>query len=168
VSEPRRPIVELRSPAARALVPVLGGVLLLGAMALVLWGIAAYLSGDGQEASERLAPSRFQVGSVESAAAEVAESGPILFPGLDTTTGERTMVLAHEGDEPAEGWRLYYAFPADRDRTCTVEQVQGTDEFVDCEGRTLDVSDLAPPDPGVNPVVEDRRTLYIDLSGISS
>jgi hypothetical protein len=168
VSEPGRPRVELRSPVSRAVVPVVGGLALLAAMALTLWGIAAYLSGDGQEASERLAPSRFQVGSVESAAAEVSERGPILFPGLDTTTGERTMVLAHDGDEAAEGWRLYYAYPADRDRTCTVEQVQGTSEFVDCEGRTLDVSELAPPDPGVNPVVEDRRTLYIDLSGITS
>jgi hypothetical protein len=149
-------------------VPVVGGLALLAAMALTLWGIAAYLSGDGQETSERLAPSRFQVGSVESAAAEVSENGPILFPGLDTTTGERTMVLTHDGDEPAEGWRLYYAYPADRDRTCTVEQVQGTSDFVDCEDRTLDVSELAPPDRGVNPVVEDRRTLYIDLSGITS
>ncbi len=166
MSEQRGPIIELRSPVSRAIVPVLGGLALLALMALVLWGIAAYLSGDGREASERLAPSRFQVGSVESAATAVAEDGPILFPGLDTISGERTMVLTHDGEDPAEGWRLYYAFPADRDRTCTVEQVQGTASFVDCENRTLDVAELAPPEAGVNPVVEDGRTLYIDLSGI--
>jgi hypothetical protein len=57
---------------------------------------------------------------------------------------------------------VFYAFPADRDRSCAVEQVRGTDQFTDCEGRTLAVTDLTPP-PGVFPVVEDRETLYIDL-----
>ena len=97
----------------------------------------------------------------------MSEDGPILLPGLATTTGERTLVLDHEGDDPTRGWRVYYAFPADRDASCPVEQVIGTRQFVDCEGRTIVVTDLAPPDEGINPVVEDQRFLIIDLNGLA-
>jgi hypothetical protein len=158
----------MKTPLARAVVPVLGGIALLAAMALLLWGIAAYLSRDGSQASDRLAPNRFEVSSVQTAANTIAEDGPILFPGLDTTTGERTIVLDHEGTDPTVGWTVYYAYPAGADASCVVEQVIGTREFVDCEGSTIDVTDLAPPPPGVNPVVEGRRTLYIDLRGVTA
>jgi len=43
--------------------------------------------------------------------------------------------------------------------------VPGTSDFTDCAGRTLDVSELAPPDPGVFPIVEDGTTLVIDVRG---
>jgi hypothetical protein len=66
---------------------------------------------------------------------------------------------------PTDGWRVYWAYPADRDPTCIVEQVEGTRQFTDCDGRTIDVSELAPPDEGVFPRVEDRTTLVIDLRG---
>ena len=162
-----RPVIALRSPVTRAIVPVLGGIAVLAMMALVLWGIAAYLSGDDTEPSERLAPTTLEISSIESAAATVAESGPILLPGLNTTSGERTMVLHHEGDDPATGWIVFYAHPADRDPTCGIEQVRGTRRFVDCDGRTIDVTDLAPPPEGVNPVVDDG-VLSIDLRGVTS
>ena len=74
---------------ARAVVPVVGGIALLGAMALLLWGVAAYLSRDGTQASERLAPTRFEVSSVETAANSIAADGPILFPGLAGGAGKR-------------------------------------------------------------------------------
>lgn len=153
----------MKSPLARAVLPVLGGIALLGAMALLLWGIAAYLSRDGAQPSERLAPTRFEVSSVESAANTIEANGPILFPGLATTTGERTIVLHHEGTDPTVGWTVYFAYPAGADPSCAVEQRRGTRQFVDCDGDTIDVTDLAPPPPGINPVVEGRRTLYIDL-----
>ena len=38
-----------------------------------------------------------------------------------------------------EGWRVYYAYPADRTSDCLVEQVKGTRNFIDCEGRTVPV-----------------------------
>jgi len=146
-------------------VPVLGGLAILAAIALFTWGVAAYISGGGAETNDRLAPETFQVSTVESAAAQVEQSGPILFPGLNTTTGERTMVLDHEGDDPERGWRLYFAYPAGGDSTCVVTQVQGTSEFIDCEGTTLDVTELSPPPPGINPVVSDG-VLSIDLRGL--
>ena len=81
--------IRFRSPFARAVVPVLGGLLVLVAIGLFTWGIAAYISRGGAEVSERLAPTRFQVASTQTAARIVADDGPIMLPGLNTTTGER-------------------------------------------------------------------------------
>jgi hypothetical protein len=58
---------------------------------------------------------------------------------------------------------VYYAFPADRDVSCAIEQIVGTDTFTDCDGRTISVEDLAPPTNGEYPVIEDRVALFIDL-----
>lgn len=160
------PPVKLRSPLRRAVVPVLGGIGVLVAIGLFTWGVAAYISRGGAETTERLAPTTFTVGSVQNAAGIVEEDGPILFPGLNTTSGERTIVLDHQGDDPTRNWRIYYAHPVGRP-DCAVEQVIGTRTFVDCDGATIDVSDLSPPDAGVNPVVENQRTLIIDLRGVS-
>ena len=155
----RLAVQRLRSPLARAVVPVLGGALVIALIMLATWGIAALLK---EHPSERLAPSTFTVGGVEGLADEIADHGPLLFPGLNTTTGERTLVLDHQGEDATRGWRVFWAYPADRDSTCAVTQVQGTPMFTDCDGRHLDVSDLAPP-TDVHPVVENRKTLSIDL-----
>lgn len=164
---PTKPI-RLRSPIARAVVPVLGGIAFFVVLGLVTWGIAAYISRGGAEITERLAPTTLPMGSVQRNAEIVEEDGPIILPGLNTTTGEKTLVLDHQGDDPTRGWQIFYAFPAGRDFSCRVEQVVGTREFIDCDGNTIDVSDLSPPDAGVNPVVENQRTLIIDLSGITT
>jgi hypothetical protein len=163
----RRP-VKLRSPFARAVVPVLAGILALAVIGLITWGIAVWISRGDNVASERLAPSTFKVGSTRNAARIVAERGPILFPGLNTTTGERTIVLNHEGDDPAKGWQIYFAYPAGRDPSCAVVQIVDSRRFTDCNGNELDVTELAPPPPGVNPVVEDKRILVLDLRGITA
>jgi hypothetical protein len=149
----------LRSPLARAVVPVLGGALVIALIMLATWGVAALVK---EHPSERLAPSTFTVGSVEDVADEIADHGPLLFPGLNTTTGERTLVLDHEGDDPTADWHVYWAYPADQDPSCAVTQVQGTSTFTDCAERRLDVSELARP-AAVHPVVENRQTLTIDL-----
>ena len=152
----------LRSPLARAVVPVLGGAAVIALIFLATWGIAVFISRGGADSTERLAPSTFELGSVEARAASIAEDGPLLFPGLNTTSGARTLVVDHTGDDAAAGWRVYWAYPVDRDPTCAVEQERGTSTFVDCDGRRIDVTDLAPPD-GVFPVVSNDRTLSIDL-----
>jgi hypothetical protein len=149
----------LRSPLARAVGPVLGGALVIALIMVATWGIAALVK---ERPTERLAPSTFTVGGVEGIADEIADSGPLLFPGLNTTTGERTLVLDHEGDDPTRDWQVYWAYPADRDPSCVVTQIQATATFTDCDGRRLDVSALARP-AGVRPVVENRETLSIDL-----
>jgi hypothetical protein len=159
--------VRLKSPLVRAVVPVLGGIVFFVVLTLVMWGIAAWISRGGAEVSERLAPPRLEVASVQTAARIVAEEGPIILPGLNTTTGERTLVLDHEGADPTRGWRIYYAHPIDRP-DCPVEQVIGTRQFLDCDGTTITVADLSPPDAGVFPVVENQRVLYIDLAGVTT
>lgn len=157
----------MRSPFARAVVPVLGGIAVLALIMLFTYAMAVLISGsDGPEASERLAPRTIELGNVENRARDVAEGGPLLFPGLNTSIGERSLVLHHEGDDPATGWVVFAAHPADRPMSCAIEQVRGTDTFVDCDGRTVHVTDLAPPDGGIRPVVYDRQRLELDLSGV--
>ncbi len=158
-----RPI-QLRSPLARAVVPVLAGIGFFAVLGLVLWGIAALMAGQ-QEATTTFTPDRLEVGNVVRWAGSIDDEGPIIFAGLGTVTGERTLVLDHDGDDPERGWRVYYAYPADRGPDCPVEQITGTDRFVDCDGRTIAVSELAPPTNGEFPVVEDRTRLFIDLGG---
>ena len=165
-ADAQRP-VRLKSPFARAVVPVLGGIGFFVLLALATWGVAAWISRGGADVTDRLAPSRFEVGSTQNAAQIVDEEGPILFPGLNTTTGERTLVLDHEGTDPTRGWRILYAYPVGRP-DCPVEQVIGTREFIDCDGSTITVDDLSPPESGVFPVVEDQRILYIDLAGVTT
>ena len=140
-------------------------MLLLAAIFGFLWLMAVWLSGDGTETSERLAPTRLELGSVTARADDVAEEGPLLFQELDTVTGSRSIVVHHEGDDPATGWRLFYAFPVDRP-DCLAEQIPGTRTFVDCDGSELDVTELSPPTENVRPVVEDGRILFLDLSAL--
>ena len=159
------PLPELRSPVARAVVPVLAGIVLLAALGGFTWAIAAWISDGGGNTSNRFAPSVWTVGQVEPLAEEIAENGPLYFPELGTAIGDRSIVVDHTGDVDADGWRIYWAYPADRDASCVVTQVVGTRQFTDCEGRTIEVEQLAPPDTGVFPRVEDRRTLVLDLRG---
>lgn len=154
--------VELRSPLARAVTPVVAGLGFFVVLGLVLWGMAALMSGE-QTQTTTFTPSRLPVGNVVRWAESIDVDGPVIFPGLGTNTGERTLVLHHVGTNPERGWVLYYAHPADRAASCAVEQVVGTDQFVDCDGRTISVADLAPPANGEFPIIEDRTMLYIDL-----
>ena len=82
------------------MVPVLGGVVVLAAIFGATWAIAAWNARSDAEPTTRLAPRTLPVGRVESVAATITEMGPILFPGLNTTTGERTLILDHQGDDP--------------------------------------------------------------------
>ncbi len=156
---------QLRSPLARAVVPVLGGIVVLALLAGFTWGIAAYISSGNIDTSERLAPTTFPVGQVEYLSELVAADGPLFFAELGTPVGSRSIVVDHTGDDPANGWRVYWAYPADRSADCTVAQVVGTRDFTDCEGRTISVESLQPPLDGVRPVVIDATMLEIDLRG---
>ncbi|MFK7917766.1 MAG: hypothetical protein AB8G14_06785 [Ilumatobacter sp.] len=159
-------VPELRSPVMRAVAPVAAGILFFAVLGLIMWGIAAFLASDSTEPTENLAPPRLELGSVNGRANDVAEDGPLLFAELSTITGARSLVLDHQGEDPANGWRLYYAFPPDRP-DCPVSQIRGTATFIDCDGNELDVTELSPPTDPVRPVVEDESRLYLDLSAFS-
>ena len=153
---------EFRSPISRAVAPVLAGLGFFAVLGLIMWGIAALMAGE-QAQTTTFTPDRLPIGNVDQWSESINTNGPVLFPGLGTTSGERTIVLDHNGANSERGWVVYYAFPADRDVTCAIEQIVGTDTFTDCDGRTIAVEDLAPPTNGEYPIIEDRVALYIDL-----
>jgi hypothetical protein len=159
---PRRPSpVKLTSTWSRALVPVLAGLVVLAVLSGVLWGIASVVSRNSSQ-SEVLADRTFEPGPAVRYAELVAADGPILFPDLLGTDGDRTVVLHHEGDDPKQGWLIFLAHPADRPISCKVTQTPGTRTFTDCDGRRLDVLQLSPPPAGVKPVIQGD-TLILDL-----
>ena len=156
----------LRSPLARAVVPVLGGLAFFAVFFGGLWVAAKVINGRAEPGS-RIANTVFEVGKVKDIAKAIDEGGPLLFPDLKSTDGVRSIVLDHEGGDPATGWQVYYAYPADRTAACLVTHVPDSRKYTDCEGRSLTVQQLAPP-VDVRPVVENKKTLSIDLRGVTS
>ena len=151
----------LRSPLARAVVPVVAGIGFFGLLFLGLWGAAAVISRHPENITN-LGDQTFRVGRVDQVSESVKNTGPILYPDLRDPDGKRSIVLDHQGNQPAVGWRVFYAFPADRDDSCIAKQVEKTSTFTDCDGRTVDIEQLARPND-VRPLVENKTTLYIDL-----
>lgn len=141
--------------------PVAGGLAFFVVLFAFIWLIALWISGNGDRVTN-LGDRTFQVGNVERVAAQIVEGGPVMYPDLRDPNGTRSIVLDHQGDEPAVGWRVFYAYPADRDASCLAEQVPGTRVFIDCDGRRLEVEALARP-VDARPLVENKVMLYIDL-----
>jgi hypothetical protein len=149
-----------KSALGRAVLPVVGGLAFFVLVAAATWGIAATLSANSDRVNERLAPLTFEVGNTEYLAGLIADDGPLLFQGLIGTDAKRSLVLDHTGDLVDKGWRIRLAHPADREPTCAVTQVRHSRQFIDCDGRTLEVDDLARP-VDILPIVGD--TVIIDL-----
>lgn len=145
------------------MVPVLAGVGFFAVLALFLWGVAAYISNNRDQTSASFAPTTFDVGHTKSIAASITKNGPLIFPDLLRSSGLRTIVLDHTGDDPQQGWHIYMAYPKDRDVACKVEQVKLTRNFVDCDKRTIATEGLALPPPGVFPNVFADGTLSLHL-----
>ena len=145
------------------MVPVLGGLAFFVALGLFLWGIASYISRNSDSTANRFAPTVFDVGRTSAIAKSIAADGPLIFPDLLQSNGRRTIVLDHSGSDPQTNWAIYMAYPADRNVSCKVTQIQRTRQFTDCEGRTILVAKLALPPPGVNPVVSPDGLLSLDL-----
>lgn len=156
----------LRSPFRRAITPIIGGIAFFAALFGVTWLVAVYITNNA-EVQPQLGDRTFVVGRVVDIAQSIDDFGPILYPDLRDSDGTRSIVIEHTGDDPAKGWQVYYAYPADRDSSCLVQQIERTHTFTDCEGRQLDASDLQPP-ADVRPIVENGTTLLIDMRGVSS
>ncbi len=153
----------LRSPLARAVVPVGLGLVFLGVLALLLWGVASLLSNGSAKTTNLFATKTFQPGLASGYAKLVEQDGPILFPDLLGTDGDKTIVLDHRGTDPTTGWVIYLAHPADRPLSCKVTQVRHTSNFTDCDGRTVPVDQLAAPARGIRPDVSTNGILSLDL-----
>ena len=156
----------LRSPFRRAVFPIIGGVAFFAVLFGITWLMAAYITNNA-EVQTQLNDRTFVVGKVSAIARTIAENGPVLYPDLRDPNGTRSIVIEHIGDIPAKGWQVYYAYPADRDSTCLVKQVERTHTFTDCEGRTLEANQLQLP-TDVRPIVENGTTLLIDMRGSST
>ena len=129
----RRP--RYRSPVARAVILVLAGVGFLVVLAGLLWIAASYIAGHSGQRSRSFAPSTFEVGRTTSIAATVSADGPLIFPDLLRASGQRSIVLDHTGDNPDQRWRIFLAYPADRDVNCKVVQVRHTPRTTEPESR---------------------------------
>ena len=151
----------LRSPFARALLPIIGGVAFFAALFGITWLVASSIT-DRSATVQSTGRRTFVVGSVSDIAKSVAANGPVLYPDLRDSSGTRSIVIDHTGSDDALGWQVYYAFPADRNAQCLVTQIERSRTFSDCEGRSITVNQLKLPDD-VRPIVENRTTLLIDM-----
>ncbi len=158
----RRP--QLKSTFARAVVPVAVGIGFFALVALLLWGVAAFIASNSDQASQNLAPTVQELGSASLLADIIATDGPIVLQ--DLIGDDSHVVLHHSGDDPLQGWGVHLAHPADRTFECTIEVVKRTQTFTDCEGRTLSVGDLANvPADVLGPIVNtDEGTITLDLT----
>ena len=131
----------LKSTFARATVPVAAGIGFFALLAALLWGVAALISRNTDQVTNNLSPTTQELGNAESLAEVIRTDGPIILN--DLLGNDDHLVVTHSGDDPTRGWAIYLAHPADRDLSCPVEVVKGTQTFLDCDGRTLTVDDLA-------------------------
>lgn len=154
---------QLRSNFARAVVPVLLGIGFIIIVGLLLWGVAALTANNSEDATANLAPAFQEMGNAEFVASQIADGGPIILQ--DLIGSDRNIVLDHTA---ADGFQIYLAHPADRDSSCLIEQVKRTREFTDCEGRSLQPSDLALPPQGVRPIINGDGSLTLDLTSDAS
>ena len=162
----RRP--QLRTPLARAVVPVLGGLAFFAVLGLFLWGIAVFISHNNTTTANSFAPTVFEAGNTASLAGVVADGGSLMLPDLLNSSGRLTIVLDHTGEIEKANWTISMAYPADRDVNCKVTQIKKTHRFTDCEGRTLGVPELAVPPSGVKLIVWPDGRLTISLRGADS
>src|SRR5262245_17756132 len=100
-----------KSTLARAVLPVVGGLAFFAVLGLVLWGVAALVSGGGSSVRVNLGDNVFEPGDAADVSKEVADNGPILFPGLVGQAGVRAIGVYHVGTDPNTGWKVYSIVP---------------------------------------------------------
>jgi hypothetical protein len=157
MAEPR-----LRSPLARAVVPVLAGLAVIAALFGILWLIAVVVTRGADEHNRRVGADVFEVGRVDRLADSVAKNGPILFPNLAGPAGQRPVGLDHERTTDFDGWRVFSLRPAGNGPDCLVSLDRATKELGDCNGQVYAVADL-PPAERVEIVIDRDGTLTLDL-----
>jgi hypothetical protein len=118
------PLPTLRSPVARAVVPVLAGMAFIALLFGILWLAAVILSRNADDLDVRLGDEVFEVGRIDRLANEIEERGPLLFPGLVGPAGERPVGLDHTGDNDVEGWRVFHLQPAGAPAGCLVTRTK--------------------------------------------
>jgi hypothetical protein len=157
-----RQLPRLRSPLARAVVPIVAGLVFFALLFGVTWLIAVAISGD--EEGIRIGDREFTVGRVDIVAQRIRERGPILYADLKGTEGARAIVIDHDPNAAdTEGWHVYFAYPAAVGPACLVSVDRDSGGLVDCDGRAIAVNELAPGPPAAEAVVEhgDRPVVKV-------
>jgi hypothetical protein len=119
----------LRSPLARAVVPVLGGLAFLALLGLVLWGVAALVSHNAGPNDVHLGANEFVLKSLKAKATHIARDGPLLFPGLVGPAERQPIGIWHDGDITTSGWRVFSLVPAGGVPGCVL-QLDRTDHTI--------------------------------------
>ena len=157
MAEPR-----LRSPVARAVVPVTAGLAVLALLFGFLWLIAVVVTRNADEADRRIGADVFEVGRVDRLADSVERNGPILLPNLSGPAGERPVGLVHDGATDFEGWRVFSLRPAGNAPDCLVSLERSTKQLMDCAGEEF-TPDQLPDAERVVVLIDDDGTLTLDL-----
>lgn len=111
----------LRSPLARAVVPVLGGLAFLALLGLALWGVAALVSHNADPNDVNLGSNEFVLKSLKAKAARIAAEGPLLFPGLVGPAEREPIGIWHDGDVTTSGWRVFSLVPPGGGPGCVLQ-----------------------------------------------
>jgi hypothetical protein len=157
------PFPRPKSTAAQAVLPVLAGLVFFALLGLAAWGIAAWTSrnsGPGK-VQVNLGEDTFNMGPAKERAQEVAERGPLLFPGL-VAADEGYIVVNHAGVDAFTGWKAFAAVPPGSRIECAVQWLPDARQFQDpCTGTAYpaDGTGLTPFRILINPDSE----LVIDL-----
>jgi hypothetical protein len=129
----RRP----KSTFAQAVFPVLAGLVFFALLGLAVWGIAAWMShtsAPSGKVESNLGEDTFNMGSAKDRAEEVAQRGPLLFPGL-INADQGYIVVNHKGTDSVGGWVAFAAVPPNQGVQCAVQWNASTQQFQDpCTG----------------------------------
>ena len=144
---------------------MLGGIAFFAVLALVLWGIASLVSHNGSKRDGQPGQQRVSTRFGRTLRGDRRnKTAPCCSPTCWAPTATSRSCSTTKASIPTNGWRIYLGHPADRPITCKVTQVQHTDQFTDCEGRTIAVDRLALPPKGIAPVVSADGILTLDLT----
>jgi len=127
------PFARPKSTVAQAVLPVVAGLVFFAVLGLAIWGVAAWTSHTNGVQSN-LGEDTFNMGSARDRAQEVAERGPLLFPGL-VAADQGYIVVNHAGTDELAGWKAFAAVPPGSRIDCAVQWVADTRQFQDpCTG----------------------------------
>ena len=158
------PAIRLKSPIAQAVVPVLAGLAFIAVLGLGLWGVAVWAghnAGPNSNVQVNLGHDTFNAGPAKQRADEIAQRGPMLFPGL-VRADKGYIIVNHRGADELSGWEAFAAVPPGSRIECAVQWRHDAQRFQDpCTSKMYpaDGAGLTPYRVEINP----QRELVIDL-----
>lgn len=160
----------LKSPAARALAPVLAGLAALVLIGLAMWGVAAFVSSNEKvQVTGNFSERFFRPGGVDRLSRLIAEDGPLLFPSLIGEAERKPIGVGHIGTDPLKGWKVYSLVPPGAPADCVLSLDQATRRLTaPCTAETF------PPDgtglevlPVTAVTIDPDKNLVIDLRALA-